>query len=437
MTALEVRAEIIKLARVLGRDVDELQFLTTVPAADIRRLRETTHEHLFNGDRATFRKLAGASKLLPTRITAVIAEKAFAPVFLARIAGEMPADRAIDIAQRMNTTLLADVTLELDPRSVGPILRDMPVPVVRAVALELVRRGEHITMGLFVGFITDDAIRQALSAVPDEEDLLRIGLFIEAKDRISTLVGMLPPARLRRIIDLAQDGSKDLWGPALALMAHVDPTTQRTLGDMVAEQSDESLTRLMHRSQSEELWPALLPVIARMSPDKQARLLQLDALADPEILRGIFSSSEENDLLRDVLPLVATMAASDVVEAAGTVDPDKLVRLFEAAEEANLVPRMLALSDQLGDEERALLAGVATAMPAELQDRFALEVDRAGLWPQLFDVAATIPPDARAGLAGPVRRIAAARPELVEQLAELAESRGLSDLVEEARAATG
>jgi hypothetical protein len=98
---------------------------------------------------------------------------------------------------------------------------------------------------------------------------------------------------------------------------------------------------------------------------------------------------------------------------------------------------MPELSDRLGDEERALLAGVAAAIPAELQDRFALEVDRAGLWPHLFGVAATVSPAGRAGLAGPVRCIAAARPELVEQLAELAESHGLGDLVAEARATTG
>jgi hypothetical protein len=437
MTSMEVRAEIIKLARVLDRNPEHLLFLAETPAADIRRLREATHEHLFNGDRATFRRIAAASKLLPARLTAVVAQKAFAPVFLARIAGEMPTDRAIDIAQRMDTELLADVTLELDPRAVGPIIRGMPVPVVRAVALELVRRGEHIAMGLFVGYLADEAIREVLAAITDEEDLLRIGLFIEARDRIPTLVGMLSAERLRRMVELAQDESRDLWAPALALMAHVDPASQRELGDMVAEQSEEPLTRLLFRCQDEELWPAALPVIARMSPAKQAALLRLEALADPAVLTGIWTAAQDHDLLRPLLPLVAMTTVDEVVAAASAVGEEQLVRLFRAAETAQLVPQVLAMADELDDAGRSWLAAVAAAMPEELQDRFTVEVDRAQLWLPLFDIAATIPPEARAGLAGPVRRIAAARPELVEQLAAQAESRGLADLVAVARAAAG
>ncbi|MGI5127690.1 hypothetical protein ACQEVB_12835 [Pseudonocardia sp. CA-107938] len=436
MTSLEVRAEILKLARVLDRNPEHLLFLTEVPAADIRRLREAAHEHLFNGERARFRRIAAATKLLPTRVVTAVAEKAFAPVFLARIAGEMPTDRAIEIAQRMNTGLLADVTLELDPRAVGPILHGMPVAVVRAVALELVRRGEHIAMGLFVGYLSDRAIREVLAALTDEEDLLRIGLFIEARERIPTLVRMLSTQRQRRIVELAQDEAKDLWATVVALMAQVDAQTQRTLGDMVADQDDEQLTRLLHRSQDQDLWPGILPVVIRMSPDKQARLLSLDALADPEVLTRIFEDAERHDLARTLLPMIATIDVDDVVAAANAIGGEKLVRLFRAAEAANLVPRLLAIAARLDAEQRAWLMAVTVAMPAELQERFTDEVERAQLWPPLIDLAATIPPAARAGLAAAVARIAAARPELVERLAEQAEARGLTDLVSVARAAT-
>ena len=138
-----------------------------------------------------------------------------------------------------------------------------------------------------------------------------------------------------------------------------------------------------------------------------------------------------------MLPLLTTMAVDDVVEAAGAVGEEQLVRLFRAAQQAQLVPNLLALAGDLDDDQRSWLAAVAAAMPEVLQDRFTTEVDRAQLWLPLFEFAAALPPDARAGLARPVRRIAAARPELVEQLAELAESRGLADLAAEARAAVG
>lgn len=323
MSALEVRAETVKLARVLRREPDDLAFLAAVPAADIRHLRETVHEHLFDGDRATFRNLAAASRLLPAKVTAVVARKAFAPVFLARIAGEMPTDRAIDIARRIDPVFLADVTLELDPRRVGPIIRQMPVPVVREVATELLRRREYITMGLFVGHLSDAAIEEVIRATADEEHLLRIGLFIEARETIPTLVGMLSEDRLRRMVALAQDESTDLWAEGLSLMAHVDPATQRTLGDMMAEESDEVLTRLMRRSQAEDLWPAVLPVVARMSPQSRDRLLRLGALAEADVLRRVILVAADlpADLRAELRPQLVELAEErgmgDLVDVSG------------------------------------------------------------------------------------------------------------------------
>ncbi len=435
MSTLENRAEIIKLSRVLGLKPEQLEFLHHTAPADIRHLRETTHEYLFNRGRSLFQKLAAATKLLPGKLTAFIGQKVFAPVFIARIAGEMPPDRAVDIAQRMEIPFLADVTLELDPRRVGDIIRQMPVEIVRDVALELIRRREYITMGLFVGYLTDQAIRQVMAAITDEEHLLRIGLFIEAKDQVPKLMRMVPEARFPRFLKLAQDESKNLWAEALSLMAYADAGMMRKLGDMMADEGDAALARLLQRSQEQDLWGAILPVIAQMSPDKQSRLVHLDALADAEVLKSLFRTAEEDRLWRLMLPLVAGMTEGEITATARSANPEKLLRLFRAAEQAHLVPKLLGLVDQFSAEERSWMATIAAAMPAELQERFAEEVDQAGLWEPLFEVARAIPSEGRAALADTVRRIAGQRPELVRKLAGLAEARGLGDLVAAARAA--
>lgn len=82
------------------------------------------------------------------------------------------------------------------------------------------------------------------------------------------------------------------------------------------------------------------------------------------------------------------------------------------------------------------MATIAAAMPVELQECFADEIDRADLWAPLFEVARAIPPAARAALGDTVRRIAGKRPELVPKLAGLAAARGLDDLVKAARSAS-
>ncbi len=433
MSTLEIRAEIIKLGRVLDLDPARLEFMSAVPAAEIRRLRETAHEFFFNRGRSLFQNLAAATKLLPGKLTAFMGEKVFGPVFVARIAGEMPADRAVEIAQRMPTGFLADVCLQLDPRRVGEIIRQMPPEKVRDVALELVRRGEYITMGLFVGYLSEPAIKLVMAAITDEEHLLRIGLFIEARPQIPKLMRMLPDVRLRNFIKLAQDESKNLWAEALSLMAHADTAMMRKLGDMMVDEGEVALTRLLQRSQAQGLWSGILPLIAQMSPDRQSRLVHLEALADPEVLASLFRTAEEEGLWRLILPLVAGMTQGEGANAARSADPAKLLRLFHAAEQARLLPRLLALVEQFSTEERCWMATIAAAMPAELQERFADEVDRADLWAPLFEVAGAIPPEGRAALGDTVRRIASKRPELVGKLSDQAAARGLDDLVAAAR----
>ena len=170
--------------------------------------------------------------------------------------------------------------------------------------------------------------------------------------------------------------------------------------------------------------------------DALRRLVHLEALADPEVLASLFRTAEEERLWRLILPLVAGMTQGEGANAARSADPAKLLRLFRAAEQARLLPRLLALVEQFSTEERCWMATIAAAMPAELQERFADEIDRADLWLPLFEVAGAIPPEGRVALGDTVRRIAGRRPELLARLADLAAARGLDDLVTAARSAS-
>ena len=44
-----------------------------------------------------------------------------------------------------------------------------------------------------VGYLTDEAIRRVMAAITDEEHLLRIGLFIEAKDQVTSAPSLTNP----------------------------------------------------------------------------------------------------------------------------------------------------------------------------------------------------------------------------------------------------
>jgi hypothetical protein len=145
--ALQSRAEILKLARLLHCPPERMSYLEGVPPGDIRVLREQVTDMLFSADDATLRRLAAASRLLPVSLVAMMGERAFGPVLSARIAGLLEPARAVDVAAKLPVPFLADVAAELDPRRATAVIAGIGPEQVAAVTRELAGRGEFVTMG--------------------------------------------------------------------------------------------------------------------------------------------------------------------------------------------------------------------------------------------------------------------------------------------------
>jgi len=268
-STLAARAEVAKLARLLGTDEDRFAALAGLPADDLRGLREQVTDVLYDSDVEGLKRAAGASKLVPGAVSATIAQRAFGPLLCARIAGLVDTRIAVDVAKRLPTPFLADVAIAMDPRRASDVIGNIPSDHVVAVAAELVRRGEHITMGRFVGHL-DDATIVASFAVLSDADMLLTGFVMEDKDRLDTVIGLLPQARLHGIIAAAHD--HDLWLEALDLFTHVSPARRGLLGDAAAAQDDERVHGMIAAVAQEDLWDVLADVADMMSADARARL---------------------------------------------------------------------------------------------------------------------------------------------------------------------
>ena len=70
MSGPEVQAEIVKLARLLQREPQQLSYLEHLSAEDLRALREQITEALFTAHEGALRGLVAASKLLPVGLVA-------------------------------------------------------------------------------------------------------------------------------------------------------------------------------------------------------------------------------------------------------------------------------------------------------------------------------------------------------------------------------
>jgi hypothetical protein len=260
---LQTQAEILKLARQLHRDPEELAYLREIPSGDIRRLRDQITDVLFDAHSHTLGRLAAASKLLPVGVTATIGQHAFGPVLSARITGLLDPQRAVEIADRMPIPFLADVAIELDPRRARGVISRIPPVRIAQITDELVGRGEYVTMGRFVGHLPDAAVLAAVSAM-DDASLLRVGFVLESKDGLDDLIAMLPPERLDSVIDAAS--REQLWVEVLDLLANLAPERRAELARRAGEHGDAILEDIVRTAAERGLWVELLPLLDSLPP---------------------------------------------------------------------------------------------------------------------------------------------------------------------------
>lgn len=223
MSDLSTRPEILKLARVLGVDPERFAYLENVDPEDLKQLRGQVTDTLFDANLAVLQRMALASRLLPVPLLAKIGEKVFGPLLCARLAGVIDASRGVDVAKRLSTGYLADVAVELDPRRASAIISGIPLEAVAEVAAELTRREDWITIGRFVGHLADRTVVACLEVMPDPA-LLQVAYVLDDKSRLDHVIGLLPAARVSRLLRTTADR-------ALVddLLAHLSPARRAQL----------------------------------------------------------------------------------------------------------------------------------------------------------------------------------------------------------------
>lgn len=281
-TELDARAEIAKLARLLTADEERFAALVAVPAADLRTLRDQITDVLYDSDAAGLRRAAGASRHMPGAISAAVAQHALGPVLCARIAGLVDTHSAVDVAKRLPIPFLADVSAAMDPRRASHVIAAIPADHVVQVAAELARRGEHVTMGNFVGHL-DDATISASFAVLSDADLLQTGFVMDDKGRLDGVIALLPPERLHGVIAAAHE--HDLWTEALDLFDHLSAERRLLLAEVIAAQDDDAVAGLLRTVAAENLWDVLVPMVLELGEEARARVVALAGeQAPPELL---------------------------------------------------------------------------------------------------------------------------------------------------------
>lgn len=395
---LAAKAELLKLARALNTEPDAVAFADSLDAAALHQLREAISGSLYDEHRGVYQRIAAASKLLPAPMTAKIAEHAFPPLISARVAAELGAERAADLASRLPVDYLADVCIGLDPRKVARIIERIPLPRAVEVATELVRRDEFITLGRLIDAATREQLRGVAAEVDSDEALLWIGFYAESPQHLTEAIKVLPDERIRRIVHTALDGPAELHSAGLALMSRVDDARlRRRLGDMAAECAPSSLTALIHTAVDEGFLPEILTVFASMSEESQRSVMTLDVLAEQEVLVALVRATAAADLWDRLLPLVEYIDDELRARLAALVtefDDDVLRSVIAIAQRDRRWSDLLPLIGSMTEPGRRRVAGFVSELTAPMLRDVVDSAHQYDLWPQLFAVAEYLDADA-------------------------------------------
>lgn len=211
-TLLRTASEVRKFAAEFELDPEQVATLATLDPVDVARFRRAVDDYLQSTHGLAFGRAAKASVLVPPKIGAMVAKKAFGPRLAARVAGAMPPDAGARLAGHMDVEFLASVSETLSPSVAADVVNRLPKDTIIAVVQELVTRPVGcMTIGRFVDAVSDEVILTVVDALEDDLDLLRIAVSIDPFGGLDRVLGIVPRDRIVGAVGRAHEaGELDL-----------------------------------------------------------------------------------------------------------------------------------------------------------------------------------------------------------------------------------
>ncbi|MFI6683526.1 hypothetical protein [Streptomyces sp. NPDC050485] len=348
MDKLRNRAETEKIAALLGADPDRLAFLDALPADDVRTLREQAVAALFDGTPDLLDRIARATRLVPAGVAAAISQKALGPRLAAAVAGKLEPARAADIIEKLPVPFTAESCAHLDPRRIAGIVDRLDENLLVRISVALAERGDHLTMGRFVGHLRDSALIRILPQVGDAV-VLRTGFAIDLPQRLGRIIELMGEERLAEVVASAADG---LWPEALAVAAMVPGERRGKIAALAARQPEDRLDSLVRTVAEQDLWESLLPLVALLGEEDRRAVAVLPSLADPAVLAGIVPAVVATALWAEFLPLVELLPERSrkvMADVAGALADEDLDALAREIDKQNLWEPVMPLVELMDD----------------------------------------------------------------------------------------
>ena len=302
---IETQAELLKLSRLLETDETDMAFLEGQDLTSLAAFRTRISSFFYQQHQDSYQRLAGISKLVPTGASAKLATTVLGSVLAAGIASELPADRAIKLADKLPNDFLAKLCIHLEPTYSRALLAAMPDKIVATVAKSLLAMNEHITLARFVNVIQPSALKAVTASVEDGEAMVKISLYLEDKSTLNTLLGLLSETQQRATLKAATD--HELWPAVLSLNGHLNTQLRGQMGNLVAEQGETVLSHIIDVASEQRLWTNLLQAVNAMDNAHQQTVVNVPKLREDTIIESLITTVAEENSWDELLPLFSLL----------------------------------------------------------------------------------------------------------------------------------
>jgi len=364
---IETQAELLKLSRLLETEDNDLAFLDGQDLGDLASFRGAISGFFYEQHQDSYQRLAGISKLVPTGASAKLATTVLGSVLAAGIASELPAERAIKLADKLPDDFLAKLCIHLEPSYSRALLAAMPDKIVATVAKALLAMNEHITLARFVAVIQPSALKAVTGSVDDGEAMVKIALYLEDKSKLDTLLGLLTETQQRATLKAATD--HELWPAVLSLNGHLNTQLRGQMGNLVAEQGETVLSHIIEVASEQRLWTNLLQAVNAMDNAHQQTVVNVAKLREDAIMESLITTVAEENSWDELLPLLPLLDHAHLAPALDVLterQPQTLDQALSQAHDSNL----LGLFGHLPEEELPRVAKVLKAQATESWQTF-------------------------------------------------------------------
>lgn len=355
MTAA-ARIEVQKLAHELQVEPASLDYLQSLPAAELATLRHGVSRAIFAANEHRIKPLGALARRVPPALAARVAKAALGPLLCGRVASVMHPKTAVPLAGHLDAEFLANVTLSLDPAASAAIIAELDDDLVIGVGRRLLENGESMVLARFIT-VVDTQVVMALAETATGGQLLDVAVYAEDHLRVGELLLLLPDEKLRGVVE-ATAANPARAEESVALISQLDLESQRRLADIAAalpEAVPEAVVAAIVRM---DAWPDLLPALQSLSPEAIRAFVNVPTLLDASVVDRL---------------VVAVRTADE--ETGGQLPFRMLLDVLDAVDDAHRA--VLGELTQLEDDATVAWAAKSTGT-TEGQVREALSALRAG-----------------------------------------------------------